>query len=398
MEQGFRVLGIGAINVAFGLVIVLLSAPLLAAEERREPNAADEVRTEYRMLERLRRGGRYYFGIGGGKSMLDPDPGATGFRVDDDTGTGIKSMMGYEVTRHVAVEVFGGSLGASSLVNDSQAREKVDYSIYGLNGVFNIEGWQHGFSPLLKLGANKISINSSLPHESENDWLFFGGLGLEYESKSRVALRVEYEYFSENTQLVSLSLLTYFGGKKAKSYPVPPPEPGAFSEDISIPAPVSQENQSTNRVAITPPDSDGDGINDIHDACQNTPVGAKTDGLGCASFEGVVQGVNFEPSNARLTPKAKKMLNKMAVELKRFPDIKIQVEAHTDSQGDPGVNLWLSNSRAQSVIAYLSKRGIKSSRLIPIGFGEAKPIADNATEEGRAKNRRVEFHATKSRW
>jgi len=399
MKQRFKVMGIGVINAMFGVSIAIFSYPLIAADEPHTANAKGKSRIEYRMLERLRRGGRYYVGIGGGKSVLDSDPGATGFRVDDDAGSGVKSMVGYEVTDHVAVELFGGSLGSSSLVNDSLVSGEIDYSIYGLSGVFNVEGWQRGFSPLLKLGVNKVSSDSSLAHENKNDWLFYGGLGLEYGINDSVALRTEYEYFSEDTQLISLSLLTYLGGKKPGSYVVPPPGSvfPSSSEDVSTPARTRQKEQPPNKVEIIAPDTDGDGINDIEDACENTPVGAKADALGCASFEGVVQGVNFESNNARLTLAAKKILDDMAVELKNFPDTKIQIEAHTDSQGDPSINLWLSNSRAQSVIAYLGKQGIQASRLIPIGFGEANPIADNLTKEGRAKNRRVEFQVTQSK-
>ncbi len=396
MKQGFKVLGIGAINTTLGVSIAIFSYPLFAADEPH--TAKGKSRIEYRMLERLRRGGRYYVGIGGGKSVLDSDPGVMGFRVDDDTGLGVKSMAGYEVTDHVAVELFGGSLGSSSLVNDSPVSEEINYSIYGLSGIFNIEGWQRGFSPLLKLGVNKVSSDFSLAHENNNDWLFYGGLGLEYGLSNSVALRTEYEYFSEDTQLISLSLLTYLGGKKPKSYVVPPPGVASISENAvaARSGSTAPKKQTNNRIVIKAPDSDGDGINDIEDACENTPVGANVDELGCARFEGVVDGVNFESDNARLTPAAKKILDEMAVELTNFPDIKIQIEAHTDNQGDPSANLWLSNSRAQSVIAYLSKQGIQVSRLIPIGFGEANPIATNATKEGRAKNRRVEFQVTKS--
>ena len=394
MKQGFKRQGMKVAKATFGLWIIIFGGSLWAENVPVSANTPVKIHTEYRMLERLRRGGRYYVGAGAGKSMLDPDPGAPDFRVDDDTDLGIKFMAGYEVSDHVAVEVFTGSLGSSSLVDDAQARREIDYSIYGLNGVFNIEGWQGGFSPLLKLGANTINMDSSIAHENKDDWLFFGALGLEYEFNNRVALRAEYEYFSKDTQLVSLSLLKYFGGKKPKSYVVPPPESNPHLEDV--PTSDSQIKPPAKKVAITAPDTDGDGVNDIEDACENTPVGANVDALGCASFEGIVQGVNFESNNARLTPAARKILDEMAVELKKFPKIKIQIEAHTDSQGDPGVNLWLSNSRAQSVIAYLSQQGIQASRLIPIGFGEANPIADNATEEGRAKNRRVEFQVTNS--
>jgi outer membrane protein OmpA-like peptidoglycan-associated protein len=77
--------------------------------------------------------------------------------------------------------------------------------------------------------------------------------------------------------------------------------------------------------------------------------------------------------------------------LKGEPALKIVVEGHTDSTGDPAGNQRLSEMRAEAVVAELITRGIEASRLSAKGFGRTKPIADNGTEEGRAKNRRVEL-------
>jgi OOP family OmpA-OmpF porin len=72
-------------------------------------------------------------------------------------------------------------------------------------------------------------------------------------------------------------------------------------------------------------------------------------------------------------------------------ELKIEVEGHTDSRGDDGYNKQLSQRRAEAVVAYLVKQGIDKARLTGRGFGEDRPIADNATEDGRAQNRRVVF-------
>ena len=74
--------------------------------------------------------------------------------------------------------------------------------------------------------------------------------------------------------------------------------------------------------------------------------------------------------------------------------MKVEVQGHTDSQGDDDFNLKLSQRRAESVRLYLIKRGITSDRLDPKGYGETVPIADNRTSDGRAQNRRVEFVIT----
>lgn len=77
--------------------------------------------------------------------------------------------------------------------------------------------------------------------------------------------------------------------------------------------------------------------------------------------------------------------------LKQQADLKISIEGHTDNTGTPAGNRKLSGERAAAVVAALKARGIEPGRLASAGHGQDKPIADNGTEEGRAKNRRVEI-------
>lgn len=104
-----------------------------------------------------------------------------------------------------------------------------------------------------------------------------------------------------------------------------------------------------------------------------------------------LSGVQFEVGTAILTADAQGILDNVALELSRFPDVNIRVEGHTDSQGGDDSNLTLSQARAESVVTYLTDAGINTDRLSPVGFGETQPIADNNSDEGRAQNRRVEL-------
>ncbi len=89
------------------------------------------------------------------------------------------------------------------------------------------------------------------------------------------------------------------------------------------------------------------------------------------------------------------ILDEIAQVLKEIPDMKLVVEGHTDSIGDAGFNKTLSSKRAGAVRDYILSRGINAERMTAVGYGEERPIADNATEDGRAKNRRVEFKIIK---
>jgi len=106
--------------------------------------------------------------------------------------------------------------------------------------------------------------------------------------------------------------------------------------------------------------------------------------------------VQFETNKSILLPKSEELLNEVAAAMKEHAEIKlVQVEGHTDSQGSDKLNMKLSDARAKAVRDYLVKQGIAGDRLVPKGFGETVPVADNNTEEGRYKNRRVDFKILK---
>lgn len=171
-------------------------------------------------------------------------------------------------------------------------------------------------------------------------------------------------------------------------------------------------------------DSDGDGVVDGLDKCPNTPAGRKVDASGCeidTDGDGLVdgvdkcptvyaktadgcplpeasppkklilEGVNFDNDKATLRPDALTVLDNAAETLKEWGEAKIEVAGHTDSKASDDYNMKLSQKRAEAVRDYLIGKGIAAERLSAKGYGESSPVADNETEEGRAKNRRVEL-------
>ncbi len=105
----------------------------------------------------------------------------------------------------------------------------------------------------------------------------------------------------------------------------------------------------------------------------------------------VTNGIRFETGKADILPESMGVINKIYEMMKEHPDIKLSVEGHTDNVGDADFNMKLSEERAASVKARLVQMGIDSGRLTTKGWGESNPIDSNATPEGRANNRRVEF-------
>jgi OOP family OmpA-OmpF porin len=102
--------------------------------------------------------------------------------------------------------------------------------------------------------------------------------------------------------------------------------------------------------------------------------------------------VNFETASANLLPQSKALLDDVAKTLAEHPELTlIRIEGHTDGEGTQPYNQKLSDDRAASVRRHLISKGIDGKRLETRGFGEDKPVADNATEDGREQNRRVEL-------
>ncbi|MCS7073087.1 MAG: OmpA family protein [Bacteroidia bacterium] len=105
----------------------------------------------------------------------------------------------------------------------------------------------------------------------------------------------------------------------------------------------------------------------------------------------VLENIFFDYNSYQLLDASKTELDKLVKFMKDNPGIAIELRGHTDNSGNADFNMKLSNQRAESVSNYLKDKGIASSRITSKGFGETSPIATNATEEGRAKNRRIEF-------
>lgn len=174
----------------------------------------------------------------------------------------------------------------------------------------------------------------------------------------------------------------------------------------------------------TKPDTDGDGLSDGDEVkvYHTNPLKADTDGGGVSDGVEVkrgtnplnpkddvvketivlekgktviLEGVNFASGSATLTPSSEKTLEKAYNALVSNPNVMVEIAGYTDNVGGVDANVNLSARRAQSVKAWLVRKGIAGNRLTTVGKGMRDPIAPNDTPEGRAQNRRIEFHVLK---
>ncbi len=105
----------------------------------------------------------------------------------------------------------------------------------------------------------------------------------------------------------------------------------------------------------------------------------------------ILEGLTFPSGKAEVSPESERALMEVFTKLNDHPNIKVELRGYTDNTGSASANLELSQRRADAVKNWLANKGIAPSRIKAIGFGEANPIADNRTEQGRRLNRRIEF-------
>jgi type IX secretion system PorP/SprF family membrane protein len=144
------------------------------------------------------------------------------------------------------------------------------------------------------------------------------------------------------------------------------------------------------------PDKDKDGVADKDDDCPDVPGSAEQRGCPLSFSRESLGHVTFETGKATLESGSYRYLDDVIAILKQYPDTRIIIEGHTDSEGDDATNLELSKQRAETLRSYFIEKGIKADRITTNGYGESKPIETNDTAEGRKQNRRVEIHFMKA--
>jgi len=321
--------------------------------------------------------------------------GVLGDKFIDDDSVGFKVYGQYPLNDWFAVEgayhntrnfkdkvKAGGSLPAGEL--------KINFDGWSVQGLVYIPTTIEDFQAYVKAGYYNfddelVSNGSNIATSSERGLV--GGAGALLKIADNWAVRMDLDWFDADVgDLYSVNIgLEYFFGKRAAPAPVPvavaappPPPPAPVAEEPPPPPP--------------PADSDGDGVPDSADLCPDTPRGERVDAQGCSCE--VTRQVEFAFNSAELTAAGKTMLDEVAANMGKLRFIEGTVTGYTDSIGNDSYNQSLSERRAQAVVDYLQGHGIAAGRLTAIGKGEADPVADNATEAGRAQNRRVVLRRT----
>ncbi|SFV59301.1 Outer membrane protein A precursor [hydrothermal vent metagenome] len=323
------------------------------------------------------------------------------------------------------------------------------------NGVYSFSK-NAKMTPFVKAGLGIENVGNEIQKYNETGLVVDAGAGIKVPFTKALALKAEALYLakvsdahnkSADNNLIAMVGLTYSFGAEAKKAPKEVVEEKVVAQPELTPVVV---------VALVEKDSDGDGVYDKLDKCPNTPanstvsvdgcpismdddhdgvsnakdkcpntaLGTKVDTNGCdidADKDGVLNvndicpdtpigeavnsdgcpakvnlQINFGNNSAAILSSSYAELDKYADFLKKYTNYSAKIIGYTDSRGSASYNKKLSLKRARAVMQALVQRGVNPSHLSAIGMGEANPVADNATAEGRAQNRRIEAKLTRN--
>lgn len=363
-----------------------------------------------------------YLGLGMGLANMEPETNNTGYSIDDGRDFGFKLYVGHDFSDRISGEIFYADLGQVEL-NPTGHIEYQDIAVSGLYYFYQPEQQEKGLRLFGRAGVGRMLNSANVPYNTEKDYQLNYGAGFEYGLGSGYALRLEADLFDKDAQLVTVGLVKRFGQTKEPLNPdldgdgvlneqdkCPGTVPGTpvdsvgcrVNPDLDGDGVLNEQDQCPNSepgIQVDAvgcrinPDLDGDGVLNEQDQCPDTELGTKVGADGCLLKETVVlTGVTFALNSDELAVSSHETLDAVAKTLGRYPEMRVEIAGYTDDQGSQKYNQKLSQRRAESVRRYLIERGIAAGRLTAKGYGKADPIADNATAEGRAQNRRVEMH------
>ncbi len=310
---------------------------------------------------------RWYAGAGVSTSRLDPALTTDALSITDKRGQGFKLNVGYDLSPRITLDGYVGTLGEADLSFLNTPVGGVGYDVYGLSLVayvysagspysdrYDDDGLyqREGLSSYVRVGLGGMRNDSDeVEYDRDHASHLAAGLGMEYGWSNGHALRAELTSYDSDARELSLSVLKRFGDS---SYALAAAAVVALPEIVAAaPEPAAQA------------------------VAEALKLGKR---IVLFSFDSIDVRTDYEAT-----------LNGLAQVLQDSPDIRVQIDGHSDWVGDAAYNMMLSNRRAISVRDYLINRGVDAEQLGAKGYGEQEPVADNKTAFGRSRNRRVEI-------
>jgi len=331
--------------------------------------------------------------------------------------------------------------GLEFQINDVDSKIKPEFSLFvsesvdyesgistdtirgAINGVYTYDEMS-SFVPFAKAGLGIEDVSTETT--TNKSGLFVDvGVGAKVNFTQNLALKLEAIYLGKvathnegilDHNIIALVGLTYaFGDTEQKSVapepvkaePTPTPAPAVVIAPVIIDGDDDKDGvlNSKDSCPNTPAgvavdtkgcnvDNDRDGVLNANDICPNTPIGEAVNSDGCPQT--VALDINFENNSDSIKEASHAKLQAYADFLALHTNYSAKIVGYTDSKGSAAYNQKLSRKRADAVVTELIAKGASATQLSALGRGEENPIADNATSEGMAKNRRIEAELTRN--
>lgn len=305
-----------------------------------------------------------------------------------DRRAGANLSLGYQFDSPWAVE----AMYQYTKPKRTGSKEKIRVNYGHIDAIYTLDMFKGtGWAPYWVGGIGRMSYSTK--GFKKSDTTLNTGVGIKYAFTERFQIRADGRYTLGTTHVdsgasINMALLFVLGKHNSKQSKKSEP---VIEEVVEEPVEEIIEETPVEAVFV---DSDGDGVPDHLDKCPDTKAGAKVDENGCYVYLTETHefnlNVTFAISSATINHESKGDIEELAKFLNEYPKTNVTIEGHSDNTGSAAFNKQLSQKRADSVKqSLIDEFGIDAKRLNSVGYGIEQPIADNATAEGRAKNRRV---------
>ncbi len=354
--------------------------------------------------------GQWYVGAGAGISRLTPDTDGSDFTLDNDGSMAASLYLGMDVVNWLGIEAAYTDLGEAGLSGE----ETVAYSALSLGGIAYVLGErdarrrQDAWSGYVRLGFNKISNESGIDLDKEDNTALWLGAGVQWPVGPTWGVRGELTSFDGDSQAAMASVYWRPTAQRNSSGNIARVPSTPVSRPVEASAPVDKPvnkavdglpaaapvDAPVSKSVVTPlPESQEPAPTQLSGSsnCTVPAAGEPLDSQGCALFSGVLQGVEFEGDTTTLTPIGETLLSRLAGSLNLYPELIVEIRVHTQTFTDPNRARSLSRERAVVVARFFVAEGVDVKRLKARAFGSTQPRAGNDTPGGRRLNSRVEL-------
>ncbi len=334
----------------------------------------------------------WYAGVSGGVSSLRPETQNSPFTIDSSISAGGGAFVGYDFSKRISFELAYNYLGNATLIGAS-GKTDIGYTALSGGALMYVYGdaydiaERNGFAGFLRLGMSSMNNTASIPLESEDNVAIWAGVGVEWPLSYQLNLRGELTSFDGDAQAARVSVL-YRPRTNMNRAPVARPQTPTAPAPQAIPdvAPQSRVEkpvmQTPTIEPVTPPPRSD---------CSQPGGNEPTDAQGCALFSGKLRGVDFASGTASLTQIGERLLDRIGDSLLRYPNLVVEIQAHTESFGNTARAKELARLRSIVVARHLAGRGVPVKQLRARAFGNSVPVADDNTVAGRRQNNRIEL-------